>query len=193
MISRALMVLVVISSLSAINTLQITPKAMAETCRHSTISGSETTASTFENVTYGISSIQYPSDWTVNNTNKPAKEFSIFGNELNDSSIFNIVSFYAPARSYPKSQHLPSVSISINFPGDSQFVTSLSGYLNHTIYLYANGFTYDSTFQHMRSNSTSKLAGLPAYSLKYSDINSNDNFIATYTALELGTIRKKKG
>jgi hypothetical protein len=100
--------------------------------------------------------------------------------------VFNIVSFYPPAGNYPPSQHPPSVRISINFPGDPQFVTSLSEYLNHTIYVYANGFTYDTTFRHMSSNATSKLAGLPAYSLKYSDVNNDDK--SPYMALELGTI-----
>jgi hypothetical protein len=38
----------------------------------------------------------------------------------------------------------------------------------------------------MSSNATSKLAGLPAYSLKYSDVNNDDK--SPYAALELGTI-----
>jgi hypothetical protein len=38
----------------------------------------------------------------------------------------------------------------------------------------------------MSSNATSKLAGLPAYSLKYSDVNNDDK--SPYMALELGTI-----
>jgi hypothetical protein len=142
--------------------------------------------STYENVTYGISSIQYPDDWKVGKINAPAKDISLIGKFPNDRSVFNIVSFYPPIGSYPSRQHPPSVSISINFPGDPHFVTSLSEYLNHTIYIYANGFTYDTTFQHMSSNATSKLAGFPAYSLKYSDINNDDK--SSYTALELGTI-----
>jgi hypothetical protein len=64
-------------------------------------------ANSYKNSTYGITSIQYPSDWTINKTNAPAKDISILDNDLSDRSVFDIVSFYAPAGSYPPSQHPP--------------------------------------------------------------------------------------
>ena len=44
----------------------------------------------------------------------------------------------------------------------------------------------DPNFSIVDSNTASRLAGLPAYSLEYTTVNSDDN--STYRTLEFGTI-----
>ena len=39
---------------------------------------------TYDNITYGISSIQYPADWTIGKMKAPAKDTSLIGKFLND-------------------------------------------------------------------------------------------------------------
>jgi hypothetical protein len=60
--------------------------------------------STYKNSTYGITSIEYPSDWTINETNI----------QPNITSGFDIVSFLAPhGKNYPPGQAPALVQISL--------------------------------------------------------------------------------
>lgn len=121
----------------------------------------------YQNSTYGIS-IQYPAGWTVNKTNNSS--------DNNSSPINNIVWFYP--------QHdAASVSISIDFP-DPRVTNDLTTYLNFAASSLSQG-SLDERFNVIKS-STTKLGGLPAYSLEYSSTNAEDN--TTYVTLELGTI-----
>ena len=122
---------------------------------------------TYKNSTYGIS-IQYPSDWTVNETNNYGE---------NNSSI-HVVWFYPASGA--------SVSISIDFPYDPRVVSDLASYLSFTTSSLSSQGSADQIFNLIKSNTTAKLAGLPAYSLEYTSTNTEDN--STYNTLELGTI-----
>jgi hypothetical protein len=121
----------------------------------------------YQNPTYGIS-MQYPSDWTVNKTNNPSDI---------SSPISNFVWFYPPHDD-------DSVSISIAFP-DPRVTNDLTTYPNFAASSLSQR-SLDERFNVIKSNTTSKLAGLLAYSLEYSSINAEDN--TTYVTLELGTI-----
>ena len=60
---------------------------------------------------------------------------------LYDNSTPKAGIYYVDYNLLSESQHPPlSINISMNFTSDAQFVTSLSGYLNNTFYLYAECF-----------------------------------------------------
>jgi hypothetical protein len=88
-------------------------------------SGSEiNTLSTYKNSTYGITSIQYPSDWTINETNI----------QPNVTSGFDIVIFSAPPpKNYPSGQPPALVQVSLFFHDDPKVVSNLTK-LVHDIY-----------------------------------------------------------
>jgi hypothetical protein len=135
--------------------------------------GATSSFKTYKNSTYGIMSVQYPSDWTINETNS----------RPNNSSVVDIVTFYPSPNSYPSSEHPSVVRISVDNPRNSQVVRSLSNYLEYTVNSYSQGHPDYTT---INSNTTAKLGGLPAYSLEFNDRNPDNN--STYRELELGTI-----
>jgi hypothetical protein len=118
--------------------------------------------STYKNLTYGITSIEYPSDWTINETNI----------QPNITSGFNIVSFLAPhGKNYPPGQSPALVQISL-----FKVVSNLTKFVHDIISNDSSITSY---------NTTAKLSGLPAYSIQHTAVDVNNSPI---TVLDVGTI-----
>jgi hypothetical protein len=118
--------------------------------------------STYKNSTYGITSIEYPSDWTINETNI----------QPNITSGFDIVSFLAPhGKNYPPGQAPALVQISL-----FKAVSNLTKFVHDIVSNDSSITSY---------NTTVKLSGLPAYSIQHTAVDVNNSPITVLDGLIL--------
>lgn len=131
---------------------------------------------TYENPAYGIQ-IQYPSTWIV----YAGDVFS--GDDAN--ATIDIVSFLGPVKSDTKA-HAPSLYISIVNPPPSPTTNlNLNEYLTRIINDYKARLK---EFKVIESNTSSILAGKPAYKLVFTD--EEDEIY--YKTMDIGTMRGDK-
>jgi hypothetical protein len=124
---------------------------------------------TYKSPTYGITSVQYPSDWIVNETN-----FQV----TNDSA--GVVEFLPhEAKNLPAGQTPALVQIFIDTPEDPKVASNLSRYIRNSMMNMANS-TY---FSIISANTTAKLSGLPAFSLELKQLNFDNIWLEIHTII----------
>jgi hypothetical protein len=121
----------------------------------------------YENPTYGIN-IQYPSNWRIDE-----------GDVYADDYVTDIVSFIAPIRSDTEA-YAPSLSISIDNPPPN-LKENLNEYLNRITNDYDDILK---GFEIIESDTSSILAGKPAYKL----VSTDEEDGIDYKSMEIGTI-----
>jgi hypothetical protein len=127
----------------------------------------DNTFKTYQNPTYGIQ-IQHPSDWRIDE-----------GDVYADDYVTDIVSFIAPIRSDTES-YAPSLSISIDNPPPN-LKENLNEYLNRITNDYDDILK---GFEIIESDTSSILAGKPAYKL----VSTDEEDGIDYKSMEIGTI-----